>query len=84
MGSAFANRAGRAIDGADLLKKKLQRENRAEDALRLATLLRKLNGLCSLNKEWATLFLLTGVRLLPSPLRCSLQYSLAVQNTEPL
>lgn len=42
----------------ELLKKRLGRDQRAAEAIKLSALLRRLGGLRSLNKEWAVLFLL--------------------------
>lgn len=50
----------------ELLKKKLGREQRSADAIKLSALLRRLGGLHSLSKEWAVLFLLVRARI-PHP-----------------
>ncbi len=52
----------------ELLKKKLGREQRSADAIKLSALLRRLGGLHSLSKEWSVLFLLHRLAGTPSQL----------------
>jgi hypothetical protein len=53
---------------AELLKSRLAHEGRHDDAIRMATLLRKLSASQTLSREWATLFLLHRLAGTPSQL----------------